>query len=77
MGGKGSRILESLGYEFKQQHVHSYISNADKARAVVQLEIPFDDVLEKYRRQLLVDWDSSDIDRNPRVFPEFVDGDRG
>ena len=72
--GKVLRILGALGYDYRQ-HVSATLSNADKAKAIAALEIPFDKVLEEFRQRLLLDWNSSDIDMDPRVFPEFAAGD--
>jgi hypothetical protein len=76
--GKVLRIFATLGFDYNA-HIDQALSTEDKARAIVALDIPFDDLLLKFRRRLLLDWTSTDLDRDPRGFPEYADraGARG
>lgn len=67
--GKVLRILQVLGYDYRE-HIDESSSVAAKAEAILGLEIPFDDVLEEFRRRLLADWQSPELDQDPRSFPE-------
>ena len=67
--GKVLRILRSLGFDYRSS-IESNTDKAVEAEAIVSLEIPFDTVLEEFRRRLLVHWDSPDMTLNPRVYPE-------
>ena len=72
--GKVLRILRALGFDFKQK-VGEGLSSLEKARAILELEIPFDTLLQEFRRRLLLGWEAGDLRKDPREFQEYVEGD--
>ncbi|GLC60471.1 hypothetical protein PLESTB_001617100 [Pleodorina starrii] len=75
--GKVLRIFETLGFDYRQ-HVPVGLNNEEKAKAILGLKIPFDNLLAaEFRRRLLLDWSSGSLDRDPRNFPEYEEGGVG